>query len=141
MYSYIISSLSIYNCKVSKDLLINSSASSSELVFLRLPALCSILSNSFLFFIFIFLFCAQSFRFVLFCSGLFPFVLDLHAILMPTEFSPIFREFLEILLDLQKSVFVSFLFASIFVRCHSSGIRPVLQHLADASCFKFRPHT
>jgi hypothetical protein len=30
---------------------------------------------------------------------------------------------------------------SIFVRCQFSGIRPVLQHLADASCFKFRPHT
>jgi hypothetical protein len=30
---------------------------------------------------------------------------------------------------------------SIFVRCQFSGVRPVLQHLADASCFKFRPHT
>jgi hypothetical protein len=30
---------------------------------------------------------------------------------------------------------------SIFVRCHFSGIRPILQHSANASCFKFRPHT
>jgi hypothetical protein len=29
----------------------------------------------------------------------------------------------------------------IFVRCQFSGIRPLLHHLADGSCFKFRPHT
>jgi hypothetical protein len=62
------------------------------------------------FFYFIFsLFCSQCsdlFSFVPDCSRLFSFVLVLH----PTEFSPIFREFLEILLDLQKSVFVIFLF-------------------------------
>jgi hypothetical protein len=53
------------------------------------------------------------FVFLLFCTKLFrivPVCFHLHAILMPTELSPIFRELLEILLDLQKSVFVSFLF-------------------------------
>jgi hypothetical protein len=30
---------------------------------------------------------------------------------------------------------------SIFVRCQFSGIQPVLHHLADASCFKFRRRT
>jgi hypothetical protein len=54
--------------------------------------------------------CSDLFSFVPDCSRLFSFLLVLHAILIPTEFSPIFREFLEILLDLQKSVFVSFLF-------------------------------
>jgi hypothetical protein len=102
-------SSSIYDWKVSKDLLINSSASSSKLIFLRLPALCSTLSNIFLFFVLLFLSfvpnCSDLFSFVPDCSHFFSFYITI-----PTEFSPILREFLEILLDLQKSVFVSFLF-------------------------------